>query len=406
MVKQMSGKCVPRGSTATFKSVEGDLEVSRHAVVKGEGSPPEVEVSGTIYVNDDCVFDCNLSGENLEGEGEVTVKGNVEIRNRIDVDDGRLHVSGNLSAKRACIGRSLKVEKDLKVDRVDVGGKLEVGGKTEALTIDVGGKFVANGLVKTKSIDVGGAVRVDAEVDVEDNIDVGGAVSVCGGKVNKVNVGGSLVSKDALRFEKIDVGGSVKLAGGSTGGSIDVGGVCKVEGDLRFEDIEVGGVAVIAGSAEGANLDVGGKVRVDGSINLSGHFDVGGKAEIDGMLKAQRVEVGGSLRAREAKVESRVTVGGSIETDDGVYASYVEVGRRGKVKGPINADEVFIGRGARVEDISAKEITLEREVEARNLRGESIRLGARCKISGEVKYTKTLEADRDVKFAKEPQKEN
>jgi cytoskeletal protein CcmA (bactofilin family) len=141
-------------------------------------------------------------------------------------------------------------------------------------------------------------------------------------------------------------------------------------------------------------------------MNLSGVFEVGGKATINGTLKAETVEIGGSLRAQKATVESRVTVGGSIETEDGVHASYVEVGRRGKVKGSLNAEEVFIGKGAHIEDVYAKRITLKRGAKARNLHGDSIRLDTGCHISGEVRYTSTLEADRDVKFDREPRKEN
>jgi cytoskeletal protein CcmA (bactofilin family) len=410
----MSKNVVPSGSTATLGVVKGDLEIGKHAVVKGEGAPPRVTVSGTVYVEGGCIFQCSLSAENLDARGrmhvgwksredEVTVEGDLKIRNRVNIEDGCLVVLGNMTAKRVDVDRSLAVKKDFEVDEVNVGGSLKVDGATTAQEIDVGGSFKAEGEVKAESIDVGGSVKIESKVDIED-VDVGGKVEVNGGKINRVDVGGSFVSKDSLEFEKINVGGAVKLAGESRGGDIDVGGSCKIEGDLKFGDIDVGGVFVISGSADGADVDVGGKVKVGGNLKLSEKLDVGGVADIDEELVAQDIDVGGRLRARKATADKRASVGGSIETIEGVSASYVRIGRRGRVKGPIRADEAVISERAQVEDVYAKTITLERDAEARNLYGERIRLESGCQVYGEVQYTESLESERGVSFAKTPQK--
>ncbi|MDH5447755.1 MAG: hypothetical protein OEY24_01215 [Candidatus Bathyarchaeota archaeon] len=401
-------------STVTLNIVEGDLEVGSHAVVKGEGTPPKVAVSGTVYVEGGCVFECSLSAENLDARGcmhigwksredEVTVEGDLGIRNRVNIEDGCLVVFGNMTAKRVNVDRSLVVKKDFEVDEVDVGGSLKVDGATIAREIDVGGSFKAEGEVKAEGIDVGGSVKIESKVIIEE-IDVGGKVEVNGGKIDCVDVGGSFVSKDSLEFGKINVGGAVKLAGKSRGGDIDVGGSCKVEGDLKFGDIDVGGVIAISGSAEGTNIDVGGKVKVGGDMKLSEKLDVGGVADIDKELIAQDIDVGGRLCARKATASKRASVGGSIETVEGVSASYVRIGRRGKVRGPMKADEAVVSRRAQVEDVYAKIITLERDAKARNLYGERIRLESGCNVYGEVQYTESLETERGVTFAKTPQK--
>lgn len=401
--ENMASNVVPQKSTVTLSSVDGDLEVGRGAVVKGEGSPPKVMVTGTVYVEGDCVFDCNLTAENLNGEDDVSVKGDLEVRNRVNIDDGRLVVSGNMKAERVDVDKSLRVDKDFQFDDVDVGGRLEVNGSTIGRKIDVGGTFEARGEVSVESIDVGGSVRIDSKVDIRD-LNVGGTVEVESGKVDRVNVGGSFVSRGALEFDDIDVGGKVKLEGKCVGGDIDVGGSCKVEGDLKFGDIDVGGVIVISGSAEGDDLDVGGKLKVGSRLLLSGSLDVGGIADVKGELVANRIDVGGKLYARKANAKSRVVVGGSIETSEGVQASYVSIGRRGKVEGPIKADEVLIKKGATVEDVYAQMITLERKAEAKNLYGERIRLESGCQITGDVKYTEKLEVASGVAFARDPQK--
>ncbi|MCK4497946.1 hypothetical protein KAU25_01975 [Candidatus Bathyarchaeota archaeon] len=398
----MSGRVVASGSKATLSTVEGDLEVGRRAVVQGEGSPPKISVSGTVYTEDDCLFECGLSAENLDGEGDLTIEGDLEIRNRVSLDDGRLDVQGNMKAQRVDVGKSLRTKGDLEANYVDVGGKLDVGGETTAKKIDVGGAFTSKGRTKAENIDVGGSVEVESTVDVDD-IDVGGKVEVSGGKIGKLDVGGSFVSHGPLEFKDIDVGGTVKLTSGS-GGNIDVGGSLKAEEDLRFNDIDVGGVVSISGSGEGKSLNVGGQIKVGGDLTLSGAFDVGGIAEVNGNLSGEDVSVGGRLHAGKIVAQNRVSVGGSVETIEGVYTSHFRIGRRGKVVGLVKADEALIGRGARVDDVFAKTMTLEREASAENLYGERIRLERGCRISGEVQYVEDLKTERDVSFAQEPRK--
>jgi cytoskeletal protein CcmA (bactofilin family) len=403
VVGSMSERIVPPRTKATLGSVEGDLQVGRMAVVEGAGTPPRVAVSGTVFAEDNCVFECSLSAENFDGEGDAKINGDLEVKNRVTVDDGSLRISGNMTAKRVRVDRKLVVDKRFEVDEVDVGGGLEVNGDTNARKVDIGGAFTARGNVKAECIDVGGSMKVESEVDVED-IDVGGAVKVRGGRIGRVDVGGSFVSNGSLEFENIDVGGTVKLAEKSVGGNIDVGGTCKYGGTLKFGDIDVGGLVSITGSAEGDNLDVGGTVQVRGDLKLSGTMDVGGKVEVDYELAARRVDVGGRLQARKVVVEERVSVGGSIVTVDGVQAPKVRIGRRGEVRGSIRASEVVIGEKARVEDVYAKTITLERGTTARNLYGERISLESHCHILGEIQYTENLETERGVTFSRTPQK--
>jgi len=149
---------------------------------------------------------------------------------------------------------------------------------------------------------------------------------------------------------------------------------------------------------------VGGKVQVGDKLKLSGRLEVGGIVEIGGELSAQDVEVGGRLYARKVTANAKVSVGGSVETVDGVHATQVRIGRRGEVKGPIKADKAVISANARVEDVSAKKIVLERDVRAGNLYGERIELESGCHINGAVQYTKNLETGRGIIFAKTPEK--
>ncbi|MFQ6065045.1 MAG: hypothetical protein ACE5L6_06180, partial [Candidatus Bathyarchaeia archaeon] len=145
----MSGDMkVPPRSTITLGSVDGDLTIGRGATIRGEGVPPKVNVSGTIECCGDCMFRCNVSADDFEGErGDVVVQGDLEVKGEVEIQNGRLDVEGTLNAKNVDIDKSLRVGKDLEAGDVDVGGSLEVKGNTRVRTIDVGGRFRALGEV-------------------------------------------------------------------------------------------------------------------------------------------------------------------------------------------------------------------------------------------------------------------
>jgi predicted acyltransferase (DUF342 family) len=414
---------VPSESTQTLGVIQGDLIVGHSAIIKGEGTPPKITVSGTVHCEGDSVFECSLAAENMTGEGYVVIKGDLNIKQRVKIGNGSgvnirisrrgfeyshqravLEVDGKLTAETVDIDNRLAVGKDLECQDVDVGGSLEVKGNTRARgKIDVGGKFLAVGEVEGEIVDVGGSVDIESKVKLE-KIDVGGSAKVSGGRIENVDVGGSFESRDSLEFGSIDVGGSVRLSGKSVGGDIDVGGVCKVQGDLQFGKVDVGGVVEITGSGKGDSLDVGGVARVGGSLQLSGKIDVGGRVEVGGDLSAEDVDVGGSAKAQSITVKRELDVGGSITTTTGTSATEIEIGRHSEVIGPIRAEKVVIGNRARVEDVYAKIITMEERARARNLYGENISIESRCEITGEVQYTGRLDTEERVHFVKNPMK--
>jgi len=192
---------VPSESTITLGFVDGDLTVGRNATIKGEGTPPNVNVSGTIAIRGDCTFECNVSAEGFEGEhGDVTVQGDLEMKGDIEIQRGRLNVERTLKASNVDIGKSLVVGKDLEAEKVDVGGSLEVNGNTQVKAIDVGGRFRGVGEVNAGDIDVGGSLTIESRTEIE-RIDVGGTVTLYGGHVGRIDVGGSFESKNALQFD-------------------------------------------------------------------------------------------------------------------------------------------------------------------------------------------------------------
>jgi cytoskeletal protein CcmA (bactofilin family) len=394
---------VPSGARTTLDTVEGDLTVGRHAVISGSGPSAEVKVQGTIYCQGNDLFECSVSAERLEAEGDLVVRGNMTIAEDVQVEDGRVEVSGNLTSGRVDVDESLYVGQSLQADKVDVGGSLKVDGKVKIASVDVGGSFVARGDAEIGKVDVGGSVRLESESSIQE-LDVGGTARLARGKVFKIDVGGSLESTGALEFERIDVGGTVRLGSKSKGGNIDVGGSLRVDGDLEFDEIEVGGRVEIAGTAVGKEIDVGGTVKVGESLKIVGNLEVGGRIEVRNEVSAKTIEVGGVLNAGKATAEESIRVGGAITTKDGAMGRYVEIGRRGRVQGPIRAERAVIGKDAHVDDIHGKDVLLETGAEAHDVYGESVTIESHCRINGEVGYTGDLRLDHHASLAREPKK--
>ena len=103
---------VPSRSMVTLCNVNGDLEVGRHATVRGSSSPPKVTVSGTVHCEGDDTFECSLSAESLEAEDNVIVHGDLEIRDKVEVEDGSLEVKGNMTATKADVDNTLCVSRE------------------------------------------------------------------------------------------------------------------------------------------------------------------------------------------------------------------------------------------------------------------------------------------------------
>ena len=153
----------------------------------------------------------------------------------------------------------------------------------------------------------------------------------------------------------------------------------------------------------GEDVDIGGVLRVGSNLNLTGSLEVGGKCRVQQALNAGRIEVGGSLEAQEVKVED-IEIGGSIVTQKGVRAESITIGDRGRARGPLFGNSIRVGEKADVEALYGKNIVIEENGKAGIVHGESVRIESGCRILGEVLYSGSLDADKDVSFAVEPKK--
>jgi cytoskeletal protein CcmA (bactofilin family) len=187
------------------------------------------------------------------------------------------------------------------------------------------------------------------------------------------------------------------------GAHISVGGVLDVDGSMEVDEINVGGTATIKGTVRGKTVTIGGKLRVDEEASVEDRLEVGGAAKIVGKLKVGIVKVGGVLEA-DACFAEKVEVGGKVETKMGLRAKMFEIGRRGRVIGPVVAETVKIGAGANAEDIYADRLELGEASSARNVYVKEACLKQGCRVTGELLYVESLEAEQDVKTYSEPRK--
>ena len=149
-------------------------------------------------------------------------------------------------------------------------------------------------------------------------------------------------------------------------------------------------------------MDIGGVLTVKQNLTIRS-LEVGGKCKIGGILSADKVDIGGWIEAAEIKGDS-VEVGGSLITEKGTKADSITIGDRGRVKGPLIGDTIEIGEKCDVEAIYAKTVTIGERTKAELVQGVDVRIESGCRITGEVRYTESLDADEDVSFEVNPEK--
>jgi len=123
---------VTRKGVMELEFVDGNLMLESRATVKGKGAPQKITVSGTVYCEGNNTFYGAVIANNFEAEDNVVIHGDLQVKNRVEVKDGRLEVYGKMAAKRVDVDEALYVEGDLEAEDVDVGGSLKVNGGVKA----------------------------------------------------------------------------------------------------------------------------------------------------------------------------------------------------------------------------------------------------------------------------------
>ena len=105
---------VPPRAVQMLGVVQGDLTTGDSAVIRGEGTPPKVTVTGAVHCHGDCMFECSLSAQSLVGDGYIVVKGDLEVKDDVKIGDGfgfhwgdharaQLVVEGNVQDRKSVV---------------------------------------------------------------------------------------------------------------------------------------------------------------------------------------------------------------------------------------------------------------------------------------------------------------
>ncbi len=392
-------------SVVEIGTVEGNLELDNcRSVVPQQGK--EIVVTGDVYVRGETLFEGSLRAHSLQGRSRdtITIDGDLTVETVAENRKGSLRITGSAKGQTLQAGGSLVVDKDIVCGAAKGGGSVKVGGNANAGRLSGGGSVSVRGDVTAERVSAGGSVKIGGRSEIEE-FSAGGAGKANDGKIEKVSVGGSFKAEGAIEIDEIDVGGSIRVGHGSKVRSIDVGGTFKSDGDLTFEEIDVGGTVVIGGAATGRTIDVGGKVSTDGPLNLSGDLEVGGTVVIGGDLTCeQKIKVGGKIEV-EGKIHTfRIIVGGVIDADYVKATDGFRIGRRSEVSCNVESPEILVRERARMKSLYGDDIRIEERARIRSIYGRKIYIEREAVITGEVLYTESCEAERDVEFAEEPRK--
>jgi len=424
------------GEMKTLSVVQGDLRV-KDSEISSDAEDDTVRVSGAVICQGDCVFNCGLVAEKIEGsDTDLSVNGDVLARRGVRLEEGELTVRGNLTADVVDLGRDLTVSGDVKCTEVNVDGSIRVGGSTESELIlagrslrlasearidriqvgrniefqktlkcewvAFGGRLVGRGRLEAEKVGYGESISVDSEVKLG-QICLGGSVTVGGGVIKgPIDIGGSLRSTAPLRFGLINGAGRVSLTGGQGQDIQIIYSALESEGDVSFGKVDAAAI-IIRGNASGRDLNVrGAGSEISGHLELTGDLRSKDRVEVGETLKARSIRVDGITQAR--RVEANSIEGEEIITSLGAKADQVEITKKGRAKGPIVAGTVIVGDMARAEDIYAQNVQLRRGSQARNIYAARIDVEARATVRGEVKYTGSIQAEEGSMFTNKPEK--
>ena len=264
--------------------------------------------AATISVNATTAIDLTTATTSVNNA--LTVTGNVDAMNGLDVTSGDLTVGGDtnfivdaatgntdIAGTLAVVGATTLIRNVDAQAGLDVtGGALTVGGDTN---------FIVD--AATGNTDIAGTLVVDDSVTFRGNVDAMNGLDVTSGDLT---VGGTNFTVDAAT-------GTLAVVGATTlSGNVDAQAGLDVTGG----DLTVGGTSFTVDAATG-NTDIAGTLVVDDSVTFRGNvdaqagLDVTGNTDIDGATTLGSGDAGDEVTVN--------TAGGTdlVISEDGVDRS-------------------------------------------------------------------------------------
>ena len=205
-----------------------------------------------------------------------------------------------------------------------------------------------------------------------------------------------------MNNHNVTIMGESFLSGGGYG-KVKIMGSAWAQEDLEAEKIKVYGTAEFRGLKAG-EVKVAGTVRFEGPLNVK-VLDIAGSAEALATIKAQEINLYGSLTAKAEVSAERFVAKGTFELTSlnandvnielAEICSVGEIGAENVRVRPISMFSLsFFGakdKTLRADTIEADHIELSNTV-ARTVKGNQVIIGPRCDI-GTVEYRDSIKVD-------------
>ena len=197
--------------------------------------------------------------------------------------------------------------------------------------------------------------------------------------LNALHTSGSCHAAGDLTAQTVGTSGSLHVAGSLQGGKIHTSGSLHVDSHLWADKVSTSGSTQVKGAIWGRDVGTSGSCHA-AECDVTGRLHVSGSVGLQGDLRAQIVDVSGSLNARNvcadavklhapARTECRELYGRKVEIVP-FEARIFGISFRGNMTATPNV---------RIGTIQGDEITLE-YVDADVVRGRRVTVGAHCHI--------------------------
>ena len=338
-------------SVGTLGTDNLSLSTNSTPAVVVDGATQDVNILNNLDVDGDLNADGNTTLDNTtidgtltQNAGQVTLNGNVDATNGLDVSGADLNVATN-----ADITGNLNVDGITTLDETTVdgtfdqtgGGQVTISGNVDAnngldvsgadlnvaTNADITGNLNVDGITTLDETTVdgtfdqtgGGQVTISGNVDATNGLDVSGAdltvatnAAVTGnatvnGIISGTSAGNSIGSgadAEQLQINGVD-GGAVEV---DINGDVDISGTLTV-GSFPLpplsSDLDMNGFNIVD------NID--GEVRVDDNFNVTGNTDLDGNLLVNGstVMDATLTVMGNTILDANTTVNGNSTLNGA-----------------------------------------------------------------------------------------------
>ena len=211
-------------------------------------------------------------------------------------------------------------------------------------------------------------------------ISISGSSKITGGEYRRIRVSGSLLIDGSVKTEELKTSGSISIKGSAEANIVKVSGSMSVDGDLRASLISTSGSIKVCEDTYSDTLKVSGSISSDEIIS--------NVIKCSGLISSKNIEADDIMISGAIKVENDVTANNF----------HLKLKGRSRIGGTLKAKKIIVEKLEKwlsfiqlkidfleVDRIIGEEVRIEYTV-CREIRGEIIRIGRECRVTGNIYY--------------------